>query len=75
MEDGVELNVITPASGRGPVTTGIPWSRGALLDPQKLSLRDASGKVVRLQSRALDRWRVPVDDANWQPPTTVRVLR
>jgi hypothetical protein len=63
VEDGAELNVITPPVGRGPVTTGIPWPRGKLLDPQKLVLRDASGKVVRLQSRALDRW--PDGSVRW----------
>lgn len=56
VKDAVELNVTTPPISRGPVTTGIPWPRGKLLDPQKLILRDASGKAIRLQSRALDRW-------------------
>lgn len=63
MDDAVELNVISPSSGRGPVTTGIPWPRGKLLDAQKLVLRDASGKAVRLQSRALDRW--PDGSVRW----------
>ena len=63
MEDAVELNVISPSAGRGPVTTGIPWPRGKLLDPQKLILCDASGKVVRLQSRATDRW--PDGSVRW----------
>lgn len=63
MQDGVELNVITPSAGRGPVTTGIPWPRGRLTDPQKLSLRDVSGKPVRLQSRVTDRW--PDGSVRW----------
>lgn len=63
MPDAVELNVITPPAGRGPVTTGIPWPRGGLPDPQKLVLRDASGKPVRLQARALDRW--PDGSVRW----------
>lgn len=63
MDDAVELNVIAPPAGRGPVTTGIPWPRGKLLDPQKLVLRDASDKVVRLQARATDRW--PDGSVRW----------
>ena len=63
MDDAAELNVISPSAGRGPVTTGIPWPRGKLLDPQKLVLRDASGKAVRLQARATDRW--PDGSVRW----------
>jgi hypothetical protein len=63
VEDAVELNVVSPPAGRGPVTTGIPWPRSKLPDPQKLILRDASGKAVRLQSRALDRW--PDGSVRW----------
>ena len=63
MEDSVELTIVTPPVGRGPVTTGIPWPRGKLLDPQKLILRDAHGKPVRLQSRATDRW--PDGSVRW----------
>ncbi len=63
MVDSVELTVITPPAGRGPVTTGLPWPRGKLLDPQKLILRDRSGKVVRLQARATDRW--PDGSVRW----------
>ena len=63
MEHVVELNVVAPAVGRGPVTTGVPFPRGVLPDPQKLVLRDASGKAVRLQSRATDRW--PDGSVRW----------
>ncbi len=63
MDDAVELSVIAPSVGRGPVTVGIPWPRGKLPDPQKLVLRDASGKAVRLQSRATDRW--PDGSVRW----------
>ncbi|MBY0456212.1 MAG: glycoside hydrolase family 127 protein [Gemmataceae bacterium] len=63
MTHAVELNVVTPARGRGPVTTGIPFPRGALPDAQHLRLQDASGKPVRLQSRALDSW--PDGSARW----------
>ena len=63
MQDAVELNVISPSTGRGPVTTGLPWPRGKLLDPHKLVLRDASDKVVRLQARATDRW--PDGSVRW----------
>ncbi|HEY1189045.1 MAG TPA: hypothetical protein VGE74_15430, partial [Gemmata sp.] len=52
----VELRTVTPPAGRGPVTTGVPFPKGALPDAQKLVLRDASGKAVRLQSRATDLW-------------------
>ncbi|VTS00259.1 hypothetical protein : Uncharacterized protein OS=bacterium UASB270 GN=U27_06401 PE=4 SV=1 [Gemmata massiliana] len=63
MEHVAELNVIAPAIGRGPVTTGVPFPRGALVDLQKLVLRDASGKAVRLQSRATDLW--PDGSVRW----------
>ena len=63
MEDSVELTVIGPPAGRGPVTTGLPWPRGKLLDPQKLVLRDAVGKAVRLQARTLDHW--PDGSVRW----------
>lgn len=59
----VELNVVTPSAGRGPVTAGIPFPKGALPDAQKLSLRDASGAPVRLQSRATDLW--PDGSVRW----------
>jgi hypothetical protein len=56
VSSAVELNVIAPPAGRGPVTTGIPWPRGALRDERTLVLRDATGTPVRLQARALDLW-------------------
>ncbi|MDB5311379.1 MAG: hypothetical protein JWO38_5581 [Gemmataceae bacterium] len=56
MEPTVELTVAGPATGRGPVTVGVPWPRGALPDPAQLGLRDARGNTIRLQARALDRW-------------------
>lgn len=47
----------TPAERmREPVTCGLPWPRGKLQDPAKLSLRDSSGKIQQLQTRVLDRW-------------------
>lgn len=61
--DAVELHVTCPPAGRGPVTTGIPFPRGALTDPAKLVLRDARGAVVALQARTLDRW--PDGSARW----------
>lgn len=63
MEDAVELQVTCPPAGRGPVTTGVPFPRGALSDTTKLVLRDARGSAVALQSRALDRW--PDGSARW----------
>ncbi|AMV23244.1 hypothetical protein VT84_02465 [Gemmata sp. SH-PL17] len=63
MEHVAELNVVAPAIGRGPVTTGLPFPRGALVDLRKLVLRDASGKAVHLQSRATDRW--PDGSVRW----------
>lgn len=56
MTNRAELNVLTPPSGRGPVTTGIPWPRGRLTDVRKLVLRDTTGTAVRLQARATDHW-------------------
>lgn len=63
MPHAVELNVVTPAAGRGPVTAGIPFPRGALPDAAGLALRDAAGKPVRLQARATDRW--PGGSVRW----------
>ncbi|MFM8271873.1 MAG: hypothetical protein ACKODX_06005 [Gemmata sp.] len=59
----VELSVIGPAAGCGPVTAGLPFPRGALADPQKLTLTDATGKPTRLQARTTDRW--PDGSARW----------
>jgi hypothetical protein len=63
VEHAVELRVTCPAAGRGPVTTGVPWPRGALADVRRLVLRDASGRAVPLQARALDRW--PDGSVRW----------
>lgn len=63
MEDAVELQVVTPPTGRGPVTTGIPWPRGRLTDVRKLVLRDTTGAAVRLQARATDHW--PDGSVRW----------
>jgi len=63
MHPGVELTLTPPAPGRGPVTTGVPWPRGALPDPARLALRDAAGDAVPLQARTLDRW--PDGSARW----------
>lgn len=52
----VDLNVACPPAGRGPVTTGVPFPKGALADAAHLQLRDATGAAVRLQSRATDFW-------------------
>ncbi len=51
---GVELVL---AAGRvpAPVTTGIPWPRGALRDPSNLALVNPEG-AAPLQTRVLDRW-------------------
>src|SRR5687767_9547454 len=56
MQPEVELTVTSPAIGRGPVTTGVPWPRGVLPDAGRLVLRDRGGRVVPLQARTLDRW-------------------
>jgi hypothetical protein len=61
--ESVELFVATPPAEHGPVTAGIPWPRGALPDPATLALRDARGRTIALQARALDLW--PDGSARW----------
>jgi hypothetical protein len=39
-----------------PVTSGIPWPRGALMDASHLVMRDEQGGPVPLQARCLDQW-------------------
>ncbi len=46
-----------------PVTCGVPWPRGVLLDPAALGLLDAGGAPVALQTRVLDRW--PDGSVRW----------
>lgn len=56
MAHAVSLHVLAPPAGRGPVTVGIPFPKGALPDARRLALRDAAGAPARLQARALDNW-------------------
>ncbi|MCI0699804.1 MAG: hypothetical protein L0241_01795 [Planctomycetia bacterium] len=63
MEQSVELKLVCPAAGRGPVTTGLPWPRGSLTDLKRLTLRDKQGRAIPLQSRALDHW--PDGSVRW----------
>jgi hypothetical protein len=53
----VELQLTTTTVGRGPVTCGLPWPRGAFRDLARLTLHDGQGRPVRIQARALDHWR------------------
>ena len=39
-----------------PISCGMPWPRGVLLDAADVEIRDRSGNVVPLQSQVLDRW-------------------
>jgi hypothetical protein len=41
---------------REPVTCGLPWPRGLLPDPSRLTLVDAQGQQVAVQAQALDHW-------------------
>src|ERR1043166_5192125 len=59
----VEIRLIHGAGTLGPVTCGIPWPRGALRDHTCLSMRDARGRDVALQTRVLDRW--PDGSVRW----------
>jgi hypothetical protein len=59
----VELRLIDGAIGSGPVTCGIPWPRGLLLDPSHLALRDNRDQQIPLQARVLDQW--PDGSARW----------
>src|SRR5262245_14377581 len=63
MEHVVELTVVGPTADRGPVATGLPWPRGALPDPSRLTLRDAFDRALFLQTRTLDTW--PDGSARW----------
>jgi hypothetical protein len=63
----VELSFFTTAAAtarRGePVTCGIPWPRGALIDPAALRMTDARGQATLLQTRILQRW--PDGSVRW----------
>jgi hypothetical protein len=62
----IPLRVIETASlarSTELVRTGVPLPRGALADPALLSLEDADGNPVPLQSRVLSRW--PDDTVQW----------
>lgn len=63
MEYPVELSVHSPASGRGPVTCGVPFPRGLLTDPATLALTDRHGRPVPLQTRTLNKW--PDGSVRW----------
>jgi hypothetical protein len=55
----VELTVTAAGPGHGdhgPITCGMPFPRGALSEAATLELRDAQGRPVALQARALDHW-------------------
>lgn len=52
----VVLSVTTPAAGRGPVTGGVPWPRGAVTDATELALTDAAGRAIPVQAKVTDRW-------------------
>lgn len=56
MPNPCALTVLAPPAGRGPVTVGIPFPKGALPDARHLALRDPTGAPVRLQARALAKW-------------------
>ncbi|MBI5771658.1 MAG: hypothetical protein HZA93_28055 [Verrucomicrobia bacterium] len=62
----VKLTVQEPtASGRPrwPVTSGVPFARGALRDPAGLTLLDGAGRTVPLQTDILARW--PDGSVRW----------
>ena len=55
----VELWVEAPDGVRReaePVCCGIPWPKGVLSDPARLTLEDEQGRGVALQARVLHRW-------------------
>jgi hypothetical protein len=61
---GIALRVEAPDTDptstvrrREPVAVGIPFARGAALDPNLLSLTDEAGAPIPRQVRVLDRWR------------------
>ena len=39
-----------------PVTTGVPWPRGAVAEVDKLSLRDEKGQPLQAGFTCLNRW-------------------
>ncbi len=62
----VPLTVEEPsgvARTRWPVTSGIPFGQGALLDARAAALFDATGGEISLQTESLARW--PDDSVRW----------
>jgi hypothetical protein len=62
----VALSVEEPAGvarAGWPVTSGVPFSRGALTDPARLILADSAGRTVPLQTDVLARW--PDGSVRW----------
>ncbi len=58
------LDGSAPGVRRGePVSCGVPWARGMLLDTRQLALVDEHGVLRPLQARALDRW--PDGSVRW----------
>ncbi len=60
------LQTLEPPEGARtgePVTCGVPWPEGALLDARALRLVGADGREQPLQARALDRW--PDGSVRW----------
>src|SRR5258708_1312706 len=59
----VALQLINTPAGRGPVTCGIPWPRGALHNVAGLALWNRQDRPVCLQTRVLDLW--PDGSVRW----------
>jgi hypothetical protein len=78
--DSLPITVHIPAGAASPlpVTGGVPLPEGAAPVGSALTLRDAAGKAVPLQTEVLSRW--PGDSARWllldfqTPPDSLETL-
>jgi len=65
----VRYPVPLTVEGAGVVCCGLPFSPGKLTDPQQITLRDATGRALTLQTDVMNRW--PDGSARWVRVDTI----
>src|SRR5687768_7939417 len=61
----VVLNEVQPRSVAWPITTGVPFPKGALTAPERCRLVDDLGKEHPLQAKASATWDGPRGSVRW----------